>query len=125
MPENSLPKPLSLRGDKLIKDQKNRRTEERKFKRVFLRFGLEAPANRATGIQISTQGLFISTIHPLYSPDSKLMIEISTPNGPYTIPAIVRHAKKIPGLLINNERCGMGVKLISPPKELLDFLASL
>ena len=108
-----------------MKDQRNNRTEERKFKRVFLRFGLEAPTNRATGIQISAQGLFISTIHPVYPPGSELLIEISTPNGPYTIPAIVRHAKKIPGLLVNNERCGMGVKFISPPKELLDYLASL
>jgi hypothetical protein len=108
-----------------MKGQKNRRAEERKFKRVFLRFGLEVPEHRATGIQISTLGLFISTIHFIYPPDSKVMMEISTPNGPYTVPAIVRHAKKIPGLLINNERCGMGVKLISPPRELLDYLASL
>jgi hypothetical protein len=112
-------------GDKLMKDQRNNRTEERKFKRVSLRFGLEAPANRATGIKISTQGLFISTIHPVYPPDTKLRIEISTPNGPYTVPAIVCHTKKIPRLVISNERCGMGVKFISPPKELLEFLASL
>ncbi len=91
-----------------MKDQKDRRAEGRKFKRVFLRFGPEAPEHRATGIQISTQGLFISAIRPLCCPDSKLMIEISTPNGAYTVPAIVRHAKKIPGLMIGNGRAGWG-----------------
>ncbi len=108
-----------------MKDQKNRRIEERKFKRVFLRFGLEAPKHRATGVQISTRGLFIYTIHFIYPPGSKVIVEISTPKGRYTVPAIVRHAKKMPALLINNERCGMGVNFISPPQELLDHLASL
>ena len=108
-----------------MKDEKNRREEERKFKRVFLRFGLEAPQHRATGIQISARGLFVSTIHFIYPPDTKLMIEISTPKARYTVPAIVRHAKKMPTLLVNNERCGMGVNFISPPQELLDYLASL
>jgi hypothetical protein len=125
LPKSSLPKPLSFNGRQLMKDQRNNRAEERKFRRVFLRFGLETPEYRATGIQISTQGLFISTIHPVYPPDTNLMIEISTPNGPYTVPAIVCHAKKIPRLVVSNERCGMGVKFISPPKELLEFLASL
>ena len=111
-------------GD-LMRYQRNRRAEERKFKRILLRFGLGGPEHRAAGVQISTQGLFISTIHPLYSPDCKLMIEISTPNGAYTVPALVRHAKKIPGLMIGKERCGMGVKFILPPQELLDYLASL
>jgi len=105
--------------------QRNRRAEERKFKRIFLRFGLGGPEHRAAGVQISTQGLFISTIHPLYSPDCKLMIEISTPSGAYTVPALVRHTKKIPRLTIGNERCGMGVNFISPPQELLDYLTSL
>ena len=105
--------------------QINRRAEERKFKRIFLRFGLEAPEHRATGIQISTRGLFISAIHPLYSLDCKLLVEISTPDGAYTVPAIVRHAKKIPRLTIGNDRCGMGVKFILPPQELQDYLASL
>ncbi len=108
-----------------MKDQKERRAEQRKFKRVFLHFGLEAPQHRATGIQISTRGLFISTSHFIYPPGSKVMIEISTPNGSYVVPAIVRHAKKMPRLLLNNERCGMGVNLVSPPQELLDYLASL
>ena len=108
-----------------MKDQKNKRIEERKFKRILLRFGLEAPEYRATGIQISTQGLFISTSRPIYPAGSKLVIEIFTPNSSYIVPAIVRHAKKMPRLLMSNERSGMGIKFISAPKELLDYIASL
>ena len=108
-----------------MKDQRNKRTEERKFRRVLLRFGLEAPEYRATGIQISTQGLFIVTTSPIYAPGSKIMMEISTAKGSYTVPAVVRHAKKLPRLLTSSERSGMGVKFISPPQELIDYLASL
>jgi hypothetical protein len=108
-----------------VKDQRSKRVEERKFKRILLRFGLEAPEHRATGIQISTQGLFISTSHPIYPPNSKLTIEIFTSNGSYTVQAVVRHAKKMPRLLMSNERSGMGTQFISPSKELIDYLSSL
>jgi hypothetical protein len=108
-----------------VKDQRNERKEERKFKRVLLRFGLEVPEYRATGIQISSQGLFISTNHPIYPPKSKLMIEIFTPSTSYTVPAIVHHAKQVPRLMMGGQRCGMGVQFISPPQELVDYLGSL
>jgi hypothetical protein len=108
-----------------VKDQKNKRTEERKFKRIVLRFGLEAPEYRATGIQISTQGLFISTSQSIYPAGSKLVVEIFTPDKPYVVQAVVRHAKKMPRLLMSNERSGMGIKFISAPKGFLDYIASL
>ena len=106
-------------------DQRSKRVEERKFKRILLRFGLEAPEHRATGIQISNRGLFISTSHPIFPPDSKLIIEIFTPNGSLTVQAVVRHAKKMPRLLMSNERSGMGIQFTSPSKELIDYLSSL
>jgi hypothetical protein len=108
-----------------VQDQRNKRTEERKFKRVLLHFGLEAPEYRATGIQISSQGLFISTNYPIYAPGTKIMIEISIPKGFYTVQAIVHHAKKVPRLLTSKERSGMGVEFISPPPELMEYLTSL
>lgn len=108
-----------------MQDQRNKRTEERKFKRVFLHFGLEAPEYRATGIQISSQGLFISTNYPIYAPGTKIMIEISIPKGSYTVQAIVRHAKKVPRLLTSKERSGMGAEFISPPPELMEYLTAL
>jgi len=108
-----------------MKDPRNKRADERKFRRIPVRFGLEAPDFRGVGIQISTRGLFISTNHRVYAPGSKIMIEIPTPRGSYTLAAIVRHAKKVPHILTHYERAGMGVEFISPPQELQDFLASL
>lgn len=108
-----------------MQDQRNKRIEERKFKRVLLHFGLEAPEYRATGIQISSQGLFISTNYPIYAPGTKIMIEISIPKGSYTVQAIVRHAKKVPRLLTSKERSGMGAEFISPPPELMEYLTAL
>ena len=115
----------TLKWRQPVENQRSKRVEERKFKRISLRFGLNAPGYQATGIQISGQGLFISTSHPIYPPSSKLVIEIFTPNGSQIVQAVVRHAKKMPRLLVSNERSGMGIQFISPSQELLDYLGSL
>ena len=108
-----------------MKEGRVKRLEERKFKRIALRFGLEQPEYRGMGIQVSTRGLFISTNHPIFVAGSQLMIEIDTPNGRYTVAAIVRHAKKVPPQMVQLDRPGMGVEFIDPPPELRDYLASL
>jgi len=108
-----------------MKSRKFKRTQERKFKRIPVRFGLETPQFSTLAIQISTRGLFLSTNSPIYAPGTKLVIEISTPKGSYTISAIVRHAKKVPPLLLNHERPGMGVEFITIPEEVREYLASL
>jgi hypothetical protein len=108
-----------------VKEQRAKRVRDRKFKRIFVRFGLEAPQFTAAAIQISTEGLFISTTHPVYLPGTKLSIEIPTPNGSYKVMAIVRHAKKLPRGQLQHERSGMGVEFINLPQELRDYLASL
>lgn len=108
-----------------MKEGRERREEERKFKRIPVRFGLENPEHRAVAVQISTRGLFLSTNHPVYAPGSRLMIEITTPHGPYIVPAIVRHAKKVPPQLIRQFHAGMGMEFITVPQEVRDYLASL
>lgn len=106
-------------------EPKDKRAAKRKFKSIFIRFGLEAPQFKAAAIQISTQGLFISTPHPVYRPGICLNIEISTPNGTYSATAVVRHAKNLPCRSIQYERSGMGVKFLNPPQEVTTYLASL
>ena len=54
-----------------------------------------------------------------------MVIEISTPKGSYIISAIVRHAKKVPPLLLHHERPGMGVEFVTLPEEVREYLASL
>jgi hypothetical protein len=122
---SGLAQPKSLKGGKFVQDQRNKRTEQRKFRRILLYFGLQAPEYRATGIQISSRGLFISTNYPIYAPGTKIMIETSFSKGSYTVQAIVRHAKKVPRLLTSKERSGMGIEFISPPPELMEYLTSM
>jgi len=108
-----------------MKSRKFKRTQERKFKRIPVRFGLETPQFPTLAIQISSRGLFLSTNSPIYAPGTKLVIEIPTSKGSYTISAIVRHAKKVPPQLLYHERPGMGVEFITIPEEVREYLASL
>ncbi len=105
--------------------QKVKRVEERKFKRIPVRFGLETPQFSSVAIQISTRGLFLSTNSPVYPPGKKIVIEINTPKGPYIFSAIVRHSKRVPPQLLYSERPGMGVEFISAPEEVKEFLSAL
>jgi hypothetical protein len=108
-----------------MKEGKYRREEERKFRRIPIRFGLETPEFRAMGIQISSKGLFISTNHPVFMKGCRLKIEIPCPEGCFRTEAIVRHAKKVPPPMAQLDRPGMGVEFIEPSQELRNFLASL
>jgi hypothetical protein len=108
-----------------MKDGKYKREEERKFRRIFIRFGLQEPEFRAMAIQISTRGLFISTNNPIFVKGSRLKIEIQAPDGPLQTEAVVRHSKKVLPRMVQLDRPGMGVEFIDPPPELRDLLASL
>ncbi len=108
-----------------MKTQKFKRVEERKYKRIQVRFGPEIPQFSIQAIQISTRGLFLATNSPIYAPGSKLVIEISTPKGVFIIAAIVRHSKKVPQYLLRHERPGMGVEFISIPEEIREYLSAL
>jgi hypothetical protein len=108
-----------------VKKERVKRVEERKFKRIPIRFGLEKPEHGGVGIQISSRGLFISASYPIFIPGCKLVIEVKTANGSLQIPAIVRHSKKVPPQMIQFERPGMGVEFIDPPPELRAYLDSL
>lgn len=108
-----------------MKEGKHKRKEERKFRRVSIRFGLKTPEFRAMGIQISSRGLFISTNHPVFIRGCRLKIEIPSPGGVFLVEAVVRHSKKVPTAMVQVDRPGMGVEFIEPPQELRNFLASL
>jgi len=108
-----------------VKEERFKREEERKFRRISIRFGLETPEFRAVGIQISSRGLFISTNHPVFIKGCRLKIEIPFPGGILVVQAVVRHSKKVPPAMVQLDRPGMGVEFIEPPQELRNFLASL
>lgn len=108
-----------------MKQERYKRAEERKFKRIAVCFGAERPEHRAMGIQISNQGMFLSTNQPIFAPGTRLIIEIQGSNGSFNLVAIVRHSKKVPPQMVQHDRPGMGVEFIDPPPELRDYLASL
>jgi hypothetical protein len=108
-----------------MKQERYKRGEDRKFRRIAVRFGTEKPEHRAMGIQISGRGMFLSTNHPIYASGSRLVIEIQGSDGSFNVAAIVRHSKKVPPQMVQHDRPGMGVEFIDPPRELRDYLASL
>ncbi len=108
-----------------MKEGKHKRDEERKFRRISIRFGVEKPEFRGMAIQISTRGFFIPTNTAIYVKGSLLKIEIETPQGCLQVGAVVRHAKKVSPRMVQVDRPGMGVEFIDPPPELRVFLASL
>jgi hypothetical protein len=108
-----------------VKKEKYKRKEDRKFRRISIRFGLPAPEFRGIAIQISTRGFFIATNSPIFVKDTRLKIEIPSPGGDLPAEAVVRHAKKGPAQRVPSDRPGMGAEFADPSPELRDFLASL
>lgn len=105
--------------------QKSKRTEERRFERIEVRYGADKPSHRGVAIQVSSRGAFLSASKPVYAVGSNLVIEFRIPAGEFTATAVVRHAKNLPPQMARFGKTGMGVEILSAPQELLDYLASL
>ncbi len=104
---------------------KGKRKEDRKFKRLDVRYGSEEPHHRCIAVQLSPRGAFLQATRPMYKPGSRIVVEITSPDKAYVINAVVRHIKNIPPQMAVNIRPGMGVEFLSPPPELQGFLDSL
>lgn len=106
-------------------ERKTRRREERKYKRIFVRYGAQKPEFQAVAIQLSTCGLFLSTNEMVYEKGSPIIIEIKTPTQTFLLSGVVRHAFKVHPHLARFTRPGMGVEFAAVSPEVRDFLASL
>lgn len=104
---------------------KDNRKEERKYKRLQVRFGARKPTHRAIAIQLSSNGAFLQASRPVFKPGSGIVIKFDIPAGTFTVNAIVHHAKSVPPEFIRFSRPGMGVEFVSPPPELQKYLKSL
>ena len=105
------------------------RSQERKHRRLKLRFGEEKPERIAFIGNASSEGLYIITGQP-ERVGSLLQLEISLPDGQTVLAeGQVRWAKKVPPNLIRLSRAaGMGVKFtrISSGRETYEeYLAGL
>lgn len=104
---------------------KESRREERKYKRLQVRFGARKPTHRAIAIQLSSKGAFLQASRPVFKPGSGIVVEVEIPAGTFTFNAIVRHAKSVPPEFIRFSRSGMGVEFVNPPPEVQQHLKTL
>jgi hypothetical protein len=105
--------------------RKHTRREERKYKRIFVRYGNPEPLHKAIAMQITPNGFFLATNNAVYATGSPIFIEVKGPTDTWVIQGIVRHAVKVPRSLAGFSRPGMGVEFVQPPDACRDFLAAL
>ena len=104
---------------------RHNRREERKYKRITVRYGAPEPTHRGTALQISTRGFFVSTNGVIFEKGSPIVIEIKGPDENWIVPAVVRHAYKVHPSFAHVTRPGMGIELLVVAPALRDYLASL
>jgi hypothetical protein len=85
---------------------------KRKHKRIPLRFGTDAPGKIAFTDDITHEGLFIRT-GLVVAPGTRLVIELSPPEGRILLWAEVRWAKRIPPQMLHKMKGGMGVRILA------------
>lgn len=103
----------------------NKRRDQRKFKRIFVRYGHKAPEHKAVAQQISVSGFFLSTNEIVYANGSAIVVEIRGPSETWLVAGIVRHAIKVHPSMTGFTKPGMGVELTDIPDPCRTYLASL
>jgi Tfp pilus assembly protein PilZ len=106
-------------------ERKHNRREERKFKRIFVRYGSRQPEHKAVAQQISPGGLFLVTNEVVYANNSPVIVEIKGPSETWLVAGIVRHAIKVHPNAASFAKPGMGVELTQVPEGCRAYLAAL
>jgi len=101
-----------------------RRKATRVIKRLEVKFHTDVE-NTAITSNLSESGLFIRTNRGV-TPGSILDIKLNLPNAQelFLTGKVVRSMKTTPGL-VGNAKSGMGIQLISPPANYIDYVKSL
>jgi hypothetical protein len=105
--------------------RKFKRREERKYKRIQVRYGVTEARHTAAAQQISPSGMFLVTNDAVYAHGSPLVVEIQGPAETWLVAAIVRHALKVHPTMARFTRPGMGVELMNAPPACRAYLAAL
>lgn len=85
---------------------------KRKLKRITLRYGTDSPGKIAFTDDITHEGLFIRTAL-VVAPGTRLVVELSPPEGRILLQAEVRWAKRIPPRMLHKMKGGMGVRILA------------
>lgn len=100
-----------------------KRDNERKPKRLMVRYGTRLTDKTAFTRNISATGLFLQT-NSVLSPGSTIQVHLQFPDREFTMWARVRWAKKAPGQLSGLMGAGMGVQFMDPPDEWIEYFRS-
>ena len=103
----------------------SKRNEERKFKRLPVKFGPETPTHAANAIQLTGQGAFLLANRPIYEVGGRIVVQMKTPMGVHIVKAVVRHNRSTPAMLSRTNTNGMGIEFIDLSPELREYLDSL
>ena len=103
-------------------------TEKRKAKRISKRLEVKfhsTSENTAITDDLSENGLFITTSKGMEAGNS-IDIKLHLPNSEelYIQGRIIRNLKATPGIN-NGEKVGMGIELINPPQDFINYVQSI
>ena len=103
----------------------NWRISDRVFTRMRVLYGLQEPETEGRALNLSAEGVFISTSRP-HLPGTSLHVRLLPPGADSVdLRGIVRWGQRIPPRLAEVVQPGMGVQVISPSDAYLDLLVSL
>ncbi len=89
-----------------------RRGNKRQRKRIPLRYGTDAPNKVAFTDDVTREGLFVRS-SLVAAPGTRLILEMTPPEGKIVLVAEVRWAKNIPPALLSKLKGGMGLKIVA------------
>lgn len=98
----------------------------RRTKRIEVRFGADRPSQLGFTIDMSETGLFIKTT-TIFPPYTTLLLELTLPDKRVvSLRGHVSWVKRVPAQLAPHvKKAGMGIELLQPPAEYLEFVKTL
>ena len=102
----------------------DKRKSDRIIKRLEIKFQTEAQ-NTAITSDLSETGIFVTTNKGI-EPGNVLNLRLNLPNSQELFFAgrVVRNIKSAPAL-VGNSKSGMGIQLVDPPLDYLNYVQSI
>jgi len=93
---------------------------QRVKKRLMVKYGVEVFNHSGYTNNFSETGLFLQA-NQVYKPNTKLRLELHTPEGPHRLSGRVIWAKQMPPRIAGGSTAGMGLEIIEPDERWLIF----
>lgn len=99
---------------------REKRGKTRVKRRLMIKYGVDAADKTGFTKNISNGGLYIKT-NSVLKPGTTIQVEVHTPGKTFSMWARVSWAKRVPPQLAHILECGMGVQIIEPDLEWIEF----